>query len=86
MTVIAPRTIEKARRAVADALGRPIGDLDDERVLTELVVESFALVEAVIRVQESLGIHLIQEDLRAVSTVGDLVAVCAARLDGSAET
>ena len=30
--------------------------------------------------QEDLGIRLVQEDLRNVKTVGDLIAVCAPRL------
>ena len=46
-----------------------------------LVAESFALIETVIDLQEELGIRLLQEDLRDVETVGDLVRVCAERLD-----
>ena len=68
------------KQALADALRRDPAELDDDKALRNLVAESFALVEAVINIQEDLGIRLVQEDLRGVETVGDLVAACARRL------
>ena len=72
---------EKARACLAQALGRSADALGDDLVLADLVVESFALVEVVIQLQETLDIRLMQEDLRDVATVGDLVRVCAQRAD-----
>ncbi len=74
----------KARRvkqALGQSLARKPEELADEILLKNLVAESFALIETVIDLQEELGIRLLQEDLRDVETVGDLVRVCAERLD-----
>ncbi len=74
----------KARRvkqALGQSLARKPEELADEILLKNLVAESFALIETVIDLQEELGIRLLQEDLRHVETVGDLVRVCAERLD-----
>lgn len=70
----------KIKRTLAHALGREAAELDDDTALTDLVAESFALIEAVIALQEDLEIRLVQEDLRDVKTVGDLVELCARRL------
>ena len=53
--------------------------LDDARVLTDLVTESFALVEMVIELQQELGVRVVQDDLKDVRTVGDLVALFASK-------
>ncbi len=79
MTVTAPNETTSARQALAQALNRPAEELEESQLLTDLVAESFALIEAVIRIQETLGIRLVQEDLREVETVGDLLRVCADR-------
>jgi len=70
----------RVKKALAESLKRPTEDLDDEIALVDLVAESFALIETVINLQEDLSIRLVQEDLRDVKTVGELVRVCAARL------
>ncbi len=78
-------TISTKARRVKQALGQSLArkpeELADEILLKNLVAESFALIETVIDLQEELGIRLLQEDLRDVETVGDLVRVCAERLD-----
>jgi acyl carrier protein len=48
--------------------------------LTELVADSFVLIEVVVELQESLNITLVQEDLEAVVTVGQLLDVCQSKL------
>lgn len=58
----------------------PADRLDDARVLTDLVVESFVLVEMVIDLQEEFGVRVVQEDLKDVRTVGDLAALFASRV------
>jgi acyl carrier protein len=65
---------------LGEALKRPVEDLDDHILLNDLVAESFALIETVINIQEDLNIRLVQEDLRDVKTVGDLVRICSHRL------
>ena len=72
--------VARVKKALGASLERPIGELADEVALVDLVAESFALIETVINLQEDLSIRLVQEDLREVKTVGDLVRVCAARL------
>lgn len=70
----------RVKQALAESLGRGAGELEDATALTDLVAESFALIETVINLQEELHIRLVQEDLREVKTVADLVRVCAGRL------
>ncbi len=71
----------RVKQALGQSLARKPQELADEILLKNLVAESFALIETVIDLQEELGIRLLQEDLRDVETVGDLVRVCAERLD-----
>ncbi|RLT95072.1 phosphopantetheine-binding protein [Ketobacter sp.] len=56
------------------------GRVTETSILTDLVVDSFALIEMVIALQEALNITLVQEDLDGVKTVGQLLDVCAAKL------
>lgn len=69
----------KIKRALSQSLNRSSEELEDDILLNDLVAESFALIETVINLQEELNIRLVQEDLRDVKTVGDLVQVCAKR-------
>ena len=70
----------KIKHVLAQSLNRQVDEIDDGDRLTDLVAESFALVETVITLQEELGIRLTQEDLRGVETVADLVGVCSERI------
>ena len=70
----------KVKQALGNSLKRKPEDLGDDTVLKDLVAESFALIETVINLQEDLSIRLVQDDLRDVKTVGDLVKVCAQQL------
>jgi len=63
------------REKIASFLRQPVAKITDERPLSDLVTQSFLLVEMIIELQEDLGIHLVQEDLKDVRTVGDLVRV-----------
>ena len=67
------------KEKMASLLRQPVTKLDDDAVLTDLVVESFLLIEMVIELQEEFGVRLVQEDLRDVKTVGDLVNLFASR-------
>jgi len=66
---------ELFKEKMAAFLKIKVSKLVDEAVLTDLVAESFILVEMVIELQEEFSIRLVQEDLKEVKTVGDLIQV-----------
>lgn len=66
---------QACKEKISRFLKKPIGQLDEDAVLMDLVNESFLLVEMVIELQEEFGLRLVQEDLRTVRTVGDLIRV-----------
>lgn len=49
--------------------------LSNDTVLTDLVIESFFLIEMLLALQEDFNIVLVQDDISDVTTVGELVAV-----------
>ena len=57
------------REKVAKQLHRQPADLEDAATLTDLVVDSFLLVDMVISLQDDLGVILVQDDLKDVKTV-----------------
>jgi acyl carrier protein len=57
---------------IAGFLGEPVAKFGDEAVLTDLVSDSFVLVEMVIELQEEFGVEFGHEELKDVKTVGDL--------------
>ena len=61
------------KREMSELLKQPIARLRDDMLLSDLVSESFVLIETVIELQETFGIRLIQDDMRHIRTVGDLV-------------
>lgn len=56
-------------------LKTPVDELTDEKILTDLVAESFVLIEMLMSLQDELGVIINQEDIQDVSSVGDLVNV-----------
>ncbi len=80
MTTTLSSNDAKVKQALGESLKLSSEELEDDIQLTCLVAESFALIETVINLQEDLNIRLVQEDLRNVKTVGDLVRVCSQRL------
>jgi len=70
----------KVKEILAQSVNRAVEQIADDDKLTDLVAESFALVEAIISLQEELDIRLAQDDLRDVETVIDLIRVCAKRM------
>ena len=69
---------DEVKKRMARILKQPVTKLEDTTVLTDLVTDSFVLVEMVIELQEELGVRLIQEDLKEVKTVSDLTELLAA--------
>jgi acyl carrier protein len=70
---------EAVKEKISSFLKQPISRLDDSALLTNLVVESFILVEMIIELQDEFGIHLVQEDMRHVKTIGDLTELFVSR-------
>lgn len=61
---------------MARQLNIPVTRLaDDSANLTDLVHESFVLIELVIALQEEFQVRLVQEDLQEVKTLGQLLDV-----------
>jgi len=67
------------RHRIAETLQLPLAKLTDDRLLTDVVAESFAMVEMVIDLQEEFGIRLDQAELKQLKTVADLTALVAAK-------
>ena len=70
----------KVKEKMAIFLKQPIASLQDSVLLTDLVQDSFILVEMVIQLQEEFGTQFMQEDLRDVKTVGNLLKLFESRL------
>jgi acyl carrier protein len=61
---------------MAAVLRQPEECLADEALLSDLVEESFALIEMIIEMQEEFGVRaFVQDDFKAVRTVGELIAL-----------
>lgn len=61
---------------MARQLNVPLAKLADESAnLTDLVHESFILIELVIALQEEFKVRLVQDDLQEVKTLGQLLDV-----------
>ena len=67
------------KEKIASFLRQPVAKMKDNALLADLVTESFVLIEMIIELQEELGIHLVQEDLKYVKTVGDLIDLLESR-------
>jgi acyl carrier protein len=69
----------KTKETLARLCRKPLAKVTDEALMTDLVSDSFALVEVVIELQEELGVRLVSEHLKGVKTVGDFARVVAER-------
>jgi acyl carrier protein len=67
------------RQRIAETLQLPLDKLTDDRALTDVVRESFAMVEMVIDLQEEFNVRLDQAELKQLKTVADLTALVAAK-------
>ena len=72
----------KAR--ISDTLQIPLTKLADERLLADVVTESFAMVEVVIDLQEEFGVRRAQAELKKLKTVADLTGLVAAKAKAAA--
>ncbi len=63
------------RQQLAELTKIPIQRIKDDANITDLVSDSFMLVEMLLVLQECFSIELEQEDLEEVTTVGQLINV-----------
>ena len=75
---------DAVKEKIASFLKQPISRLQDDTLLTNLVVESFILVEMIIELQDTFGIRLVQEDMKHVQTVSELTDLFVSRANKSA--
>ncbi len=73
-------TPEDIRARIAEALGVRAERVTPDAPLTDLVSDSYRLVEMAIELQEDYDVVFTQADLSAVSTVGDLTELVRSRL------
>ncbi len=76
---MSPSTEEITRR-MAEVLGISPGRVQPEVLLTDLVSDSYRLVEMAIELQDDYDVIFTQADLSDVSTVGDLVELVRSRV------
>ena len=70
---------DAVKEKIASFLKQPISRLQDDALLTNLVVESFILVEMIIELQDVFEVRLVQEDMKDVKTVGALTDLFVSR-------
>lgn len=73
---------DDVRAKMAEFLQHPVKKLQDAAILTDLVTDSMILVNMVIELQEDFSIRLVQDDLKDVKTVGQLLAVFERKMSG----
>ena len=71
---------KNVKETIAKSLDLETSQLDDSKELTSLVQDSFMLVELIMTLQEDLGVMVVQEELKDVKTVGQLVEVFSAKV------
>ena len=70
---------QKVKETLARLCRKPLEKVKDEMLMTEIVSDSFALVEIVIELQEELSVRLVSEHLKGVKTVADFARVVSER-------
>ncbi|HVE99470.1 MAG TPA: acyl carrier protein [Mycobacteriales bacterium] len=73
-------TLEEIRALMAEVLDVPTSRVTDDVVLTDLVSDSFRLVEMAIELQEVYDVVLGQADLKDLRTVGQLATLVHSRI------
>jgi len=71
---------QQIKNTIGELAGLSPRLLGDEQNLADLLVDSFAIIDLSISLQESLGIIFTQEDFRPLVTVGDMVELVESRL------
>jgi len=66
---------EVVKSSIARRVYAPVDQVRDEMMLADFALDSFALVELLIELEETSGIFLSAVDLGDLSTVGELTAL-----------
>lgn len=72
--------IDEIKKKIATLTKLPIDSISDDKEISELVSDSFMLVELFLSIQEQFQIELDQEDLEKVITVHQLLTLIQEKL------
>ena len=72
-------SVEEVNRRIAQVLGVSASRVKPDVVLTDLVSDSYRLVEMAIELQDDYDVVFTQADLSGVTTVGELVELVRSR-------
>ena len=72
-------TVEELFGRIAEVLGVPESRVGPDVALSDLVMDSYRLVEMAIDLQDDYDVIFSQADLAAVTTVGDLAELVRSR-------
>lgn len=72
--------IDEIKKKIATLTKLPIDSISDDKEISELVSDSFMLVELFLSIQEQFQIELDQEDLEHVNTVHQLLILIQEKL------
>ncbi|MGH2652575.1 MAG: acyl carrier protein [Actinomycetota bacterium] len=76
-----PELEERVRKVLAENLGRDLEEVTMEaRLEVDLDADSLDLVEAVLALEEELGVKIPEEEMESVATVGDAVRLVSEKL------
>ncbi len=71
---------KEIKQKIAQFTKLPMDSITDDKEITELVSDSFMLVELLLSIQEQFQIELEQEDLEQVITIGELLELIEQKL------
>jgi acyl carrier protein len=78
-----PELEERVRKVLAENLGRDLEEVTMEARLEEdLDADSLDLVEAVLALEEELGVKIPEEEMESVKTVREAVDLVSAKIEG----
>jgi acyl carrier protein len=78
-----PELEEKVRKVLAENLGRDLEEVTLEARLEEdLDADSLDLVEAVLALEEELGVKIPEEEMESVKTVREAVDLVSEKIEG----
>lgn len=74
---------ERVRKVLAENLGRDLEEVTpDARLEEDLDADSLDLVEAVLALEEELGVKIPEEEMESVKTVREAVDLVSGKLQG----
>jgi acyl carrier protein len=68
--------VQSIKQSLAQSANVLIEALGDDKPLADVGVDSLAIVEMLMDLEDRYGVRLSQDDLRKARTVGDLVRLC----------